>query len=144
MHNSKASLFLMEIMMSILFFTIAAVVCIQLFVKAHTLNNQTENLANATMIAQNISECFLSSQDNNSIDEYLSSLPNYESKENTIIIYYDQYWNICKKEYANYSTSLFFEDDSDFATLKVVITDTQKNNEIFNHSLKKHLQRRAS
>ena len=58
MRNSRASLFLMELMISILFFSLSSAVCIQLFVKAHTINEKTEDKSNAILIAQDISEYF--------------------------------------------------------------------------------------
>lgn len=41
MHSSKSSAFLMELILSILFFSIASAVCIQLFAKAHLLDQKT-------------------------------------------------------------------------------------------------------
>lgn len=55
MKSSKSSLFLMELIISILFFALASAVCIQLFVKAHLLDQKT-NRQNQTVIwTQNLS-----------------------------------------------------------------------------------------
>ena len=58
MRSSRASLFLMELMISILFFSLSSAVCIQLFVKAHAINETTEDISKATLIAQDICEYF--------------------------------------------------------------------------------------
>ena len=58
MHSSKNSLFLMELILSILFFTLTAAVCLQLFVKAHVLSQDTINLNHAVTQAQNFAEIF--------------------------------------------------------------------------------------
>ena len=57
--NSKTSLFLMELIIVILFFSIAAVVCVQLFVNAYTTNESTKRTSQSNIILQNIAEQFL-------------------------------------------------------------------------------------
>ena len=57
--NSKTSLFLMELIIVILFFSISAVVCVQLFVNAYSTNESTRKTAQGTVIVQNLSEQFL-------------------------------------------------------------------------------------
>lgn len=56
--NSKLSLFLMELIVAIFFFSLAAAVCIRLFTSAHLLAEKTENLSSAVMWSQNLSEAF--------------------------------------------------------------------------------------
>ena len=56
--KSKSSLFLIELIIVILFFSLSGVVCIQLFVKSHTIS---ENTARENLVinhAQNIAELF--------------------------------------------------------------------------------------
>ncbi len=57
--NSKTSLFLMELIIVILFFSISAVVCVQLFVNAYSTNESTKMTAQGTVIVQNLAEQFL-------------------------------------------------------------------------------------
>lgn len=54
----------MELMVAILFFSLAAAVCIQLFAKAHTLSLDTVNQNNAVTQAQNLAEAWLASDEN--------------------------------------------------------------------------------
>ena len=56
MKSSKSSLFLMELIISILFFSIASAVCIQLFVKAHLLNVRTQEKNETVVWVQNLAE----------------------------------------------------------------------------------------
>lgn len=60
--RSKSSLFLMELIVVILFFSLASTVCIQLFVKSHLLGKDTEALNNSVLQAQNLAEVFLGYQ----------------------------------------------------------------------------------
>lgn len=54
MKSSKSSLFLMELIISILFFSLASAVCIQLFVKAHVLDKHTDEQNHAIVWSQNL------------------------------------------------------------------------------------------
>jgi hypothetical protein len=60
---SKSSLFLLELILSIFFFSIASGVCIQLFVKAHLLGVETMEFNQANLWSQNIAETFYASED---------------------------------------------------------------------------------
>lgn len=56
MKSSKSNLFLLELIISILFFSIASAACIQLFVKAHLLDNKTKEQNLAVTWSQNLAE----------------------------------------------------------------------------------------
>ncbi|MDE7222327.1 MAG: hypothetical protein K2O34_00930 [Acetatifactor sp.] len=59
MKHSKSSLFLMELIIALLFFSLASTVCIRLFVNAHSLSNQTVDTNYAVNYAQNMAEAFM-------------------------------------------------------------------------------------
>lgn len=56
--HSKSSLFLMEIIIAIFFFSLASAICLRLFSSAHSLSDQDKNLNNALLWSQNLSESF--------------------------------------------------------------------------------------
>jgi len=56
--RSKSGLFLMELIILICFFAIAAVICMQLFATAHTLNRRSVGIQMAVLHAQNAAESF--------------------------------------------------------------------------------------
>lgn len=58
MKHSKSSLFLMELIIALLFFSLASTVCIRLFVKAHALSARTVDQNYAVNYAQNMAEAF--------------------------------------------------------------------------------------
>lgn len=58
MQHSKSSLFLMELIIALLFFSLASTVCIRLFVKAHALSARTVDQNYAVNYAQNMAEAF--------------------------------------------------------------------------------------
>lgn len=47
--HSKSSLFLMEIILNILFFSILATFCVQIFFKGYQLSKSTEKLVNTDL-----------------------------------------------------------------------------------------------
>lgn len=94
--HSKTSLFLMEIIIAILFFSLASAVCLRLFAAAHIMSEQDKNLNNAILWSQNLSESFYGS------DGHLLMIKNlyptaYLAEEETesdgtIILFFDQDW----------------------------------------------------
>jgi hypothetical protein len=93
MGHSKSSLLLMELIISILFFSLASTVCIQLFVRSHTLSSDTVALNNAIIQVQNIAELYSHSDGNlNSIRSYYPDA-RLDETEKCLNIYYDEAWN---------------------------------------------------
>ena len=56
MKSSKSSLFLLELIIAILFFSISAAACIQLFAKAHAVDIRTVEQNQAIIWSQNLAE----------------------------------------------------------------------------------------
>lgn len=54
----KTGLFLMELIIAILFFSLAAAICIQLFVKSHMISERSIALNHSILLAQNTAEIF--------------------------------------------------------------------------------------
>lgn len=59
MRHSKSSLFLMELIIAILFFSLSGTVCIQLFAKAKIISRSTVEQNNAVTQAQNLAESWI-------------------------------------------------------------------------------------
>ena len=58
MKHSRSTLFLLELIIAIFFFSVASTVCIQLFAKSHLLSKQTINENHAVTQTQNLAESF--------------------------------------------------------------------------------------
>ena len=56
MKHNKTSLFLMELIMAILFFSLASAICIEIFVKAHFINEESIQKTQTMKLATNIVE----------------------------------------------------------------------------------------
>lgn len=60
--TSKSGIFLLELVLVILFFSIASTVCIEMFIKSYTLSNDSTYLNQSVLIAENIAEAFKSEE----------------------------------------------------------------------------------
>lgn len=102
--TGRGNLFLIEIILGILFFSIAAAVCVQLFVKAHTLGTGSTDLNRSVTLAQTAAETFRACA--GSLPETAQLLSASEQGEDTYLAYYDQQGKPCGKEEAIYIVSL--------------------------------------
>lgn len=92
--RSKSSLFLMELILVILFFSISAAICMKVFATAKVKTDFSRNVSNATFAAETIAETFKDC-DGNLIE--LAEKFDGEASGTTLIVYYDNEWNSCKK-----------------------------------------------
>lgn len=58
---NPSSLFLLELIFAILFFSVASAVCVQIFVKSHTLSTQAHDLTQASRRARDVAELITAS-----------------------------------------------------------------------------------
>lgn len=71
-NTSRTGLFLMELILAILFFSLSGSVCVQLFIQAHTISNNSVVLNHSILQAQNIAETFYGC--NGDVDEMMTLL----------------------------------------------------------------------
>ncbi|MBE5837792.1 hypothetical protein [Butyrivibrio sp.] len=89
-NNSRTSLFLMELIVAVFFFSLSAAVCVKLFVASHEMADRTVNLNHAVTWSQSLAESFVSAKgDINEIGRYYPSA--FLSEEN-LIIFFDDNW----------------------------------------------------
>ncbi len=114
-HNSKMSLFLMELIVAIMFFSLSAAVCVRLFSSAHIMADSTENLSSAIIWSQNLSETFVGKKgDLKAIAElYPNGYVTYDTadpsqRDGSIMLFFDENWELSKDDlaYASYEALL--------------------------------------
>ena len=96
MNSSKSSLFLMELILSILFFSLASAVCVLLFVKSHLINRQSTDMTNAVNLSQDVAEIYTGVLD---YDNYLDRNALFDTmcriiNESGVMVYSDTKDNI--------------------------------------------------
>lgn len=109
MKHSKTGLFLMELIIGILFFSLASALCIQIFVKAHLMNEESIQKSQAMKIAQNIIEIYK----NDDFDHYFKQ--DHQ-------IYYDESGNNVTFKNATYIAEI--KEDNE--TISIVVSCHEK------------------
>lgn len=119
MQKSKSALFLMELIIVILFFALTSAVCMQVFVKAHTIGKKTEGTNYAVLWADNAAECFYA----------------YDGDEEAVK-------SCLEASYAleGYSYSLDFDTDDSFTYMTFNFYRDSTGEKIYSYTFKKHIQ----
>ncbi|MEG1779493.1 MAG: hypothetical protein RR263_05265, partial [Oscillospiraceae bacterium] len=117
--SSKSGLFLIELMIMILFFSIASAVCIQLFVKANLISTDSRDLSMAVDKAQIAAEYFKSTD--GSQTELIQLLNAQSCSEKIIVAYYDKNWLSCKPDNSTYSLQLKFTQPAPLVAAQITV-----------------------
>lgn len=126
----SSSLFLMELILAIFFFTAASAVCVQIFVKAHVLSSQSRALNQAVNLCTGAAEKW-------------SVLPEEEMEAGTAYTYYDETFLPCGKTDAKYEVCVDTEKTEDMLQAVITMQVCDSGEEIYNLSTKRHLARRT-
>ena len=142
--RSKSSLFLTEMIISVLFFSIAAACCIQIFVRAHFVSQNSENLIYAQNLASGMAESMMASDGEYS--EIRQYFPTADINGNTITVYYDKHWSACEKENAIYILRTTFEQAPDTLSGRILVSGPLKSPDakgeiIFTLPFRQHISR---
>lgn len=144
MKHSKSALFLMEMIIAILFFSLASAVCIQLFAKAHMLSQRTVNQNHAIIQAQNLAECYLA------LDGDLQQVAAlFESgitdSSSRILVYFDENWAPCLSDEACFQAELVSLplNENGLYTADIVVTENNAPTEaLFSLTVSHHIPER--
>lgn len=168
-HRSRArssSLFLMELILAILFFSVASAVCVQFFVKSHIMSQSSEMLTYAVNECSGMAEVICTSD---SMAEGLELLqkhypegeypgsgtmppetdvladPDSYAKAD-VLFYYDDSFVSCGKETAAYVLEIHLTEEKQ--TIEAVLEmrradDTQDDASIYQLKAKHHIARRT-
>ncbi|MCR5106834.1 MAG: hypothetical protein K6B28_01585 [Lachnospiraceae bacterium] len=142
--TSGSSLFLMEMIITILFFSIACAICVQSFVTSKLLDEQTKELNSAINIAQGLCDAMRGTD--GSIygltavydDEVIGEDDSYFQ------IYYDKDFNVCSpiSDDAMYVADVTLKvlPTDPLATINVIVTDLEDYKEIYSLTATKFLE----
>lgn len=133
----RSSLFLMELIIAILFFSLASSICVRVFVKSHSLEKESINLNHAVTAATSAAEIFRNHEQPFSI---LSELyPDGSSLDDTFEIYYDNNWLPCTQSHASFTVQLMIEQTNSF--LLGYISVHNERDSFYTLEVKKYLGR---
>lgn len=137
-HAHKSSLFLMELIIAIVFFALASAVCLQLFVKSHQINRQTEELHQAVNLAVSAAEVFR--QSDGSPEEIQALLPELSPVEDGFLAsFYDADFSPCGNTGAVYQLQLLLTGEDTDPEAEIHILKLAEGSAIYSLTCKTHL-----
>ena len=148
-HNTTSSLFLLELILAVLFFSVASALCIQIFTKAHLMSQDARDLNFAvnevSSMAEQISAGTLHSDTAASSDDTASD-PSTQMPDDSLqdaAAYYDSSYASCKKADAVYVLTVHYEPEDTLLKAHISMDTIADNRNIFTLDVTKHRQRRA-
>lgn len=148
-HNNTSSLFLLELILAVLFFSVASALCIQIFTKAHLMSQDARDLNFAvnevSSMAEQISAGTLHSDTAASSDDTASD-PSTQMPDDSLqdaAAYYDSSYVSCKKADAVYVLTVHYEPEDTLLKAHISMDTIADNRNIFTLDVTKHRQRRA-
>lgn len=126
MRKSKAGLFLMELLISLLFFAFAGAICLQLFVGAHNQNTSSTRLGMVSVLLTSYAESFY-------------NLDSYDDIDGTL--YYNEHLNKCSDIIAVYSVDASITSDDYYDYMHVIIKESETEEVLQEYDFKKYIRR---
>lgn len=148
-HNNTSSLFLLELILAVLFFSVASALCIQIFTKAHLMSQDARDLNFAvnevSSMAEQISAGTLHSDTAASSDDTASD-PSTQMPDDSLqdaAAYYDSSYASCEKADAVYVLTVHYEPENTLLKAHISMDTIADNRNIYALDVTKHRQRRA-
>ena len=124
-HNNISSLFLLELILAVLFFSVASALCIQIFTKAHLMSQDARDLNFAV----------------NEVSSMAEQMPD-DSLQNATA-YYNSSYASCEKADAVYVLTVHYEPENTLLKAHISMDTVADNRNIYTLDVTKHRQRRA-
>lgn len=145
----SSSLFLMELILAILFFSVASAVCVQFFVKSHLLSKQSHDMNYAVNECSNVAEILNAAHGTAESEMLLKEM--YPEGYSDMAIYYDKDFIPCDLNSASYVLTLQMQETDDMleADIQMERFDSESSrssadeNVIYKLSTKHHIARRT-
>lgn len=124
-HNNTSSLFLLELILAVLFFSVASALCIQIFTKAHLMSQDARDLNFAV----------------NEISSMAEQMPDDSLQD--AAAYYNSSYASCEKADAVYVLTVHYEPENTLLKAHISMDTIADNRNIYALDVTKHRQRRA-
>lgn len=124
-HNNISSLFLLELILAVLFFSVASALCIQIFTKAHLMSQDARDLNFAV----------------NEVSSMAEQMPDDSLQD--AAAYYDSSYASCEKADAVYVLTVHYEPEDTLLKAHISMDTIADNRNIYALDVTKHRQRRA-
>ncbi len=135
--KSKTALFLMELIIVILFFSMASAVCMQLFARSHKIGQETRELNHAVAIAQSYAEVMRGTD--GSMDSILAAFPEAIAEDNYFEVFYDENFHECDPNEAAYVSDVTVTPNGAIQNMEIRIVRLSDYSEIFTLNATKYM-----
>ncbi len=136
--KSKTALFLMELIITILLFSVCSAVCVQLFVRSYTLSKQTKELNHAVIWAQGYAELLRGGD--GSLEFISSHYPSAVVVDDTFFeVFYDSDFQPCEYADACYVSDITMNCENMIVNMDIRISDVKNHSEIYTLTASKFL-----
>lgn len=126
--KNKSTLVMIEQIVMLLVFVLAATVCIRMFVGSEQLSRKYEATDQAVRVAQNAAELLKKG----GIPAFASKEKVLQTGENTWVMFYDKNWEETNQESAEFSLAAeFLRSESDFLFRAEIVISTVDGTELF-------------
>lgn len=150
-HRNRAqssSLFLLELILAILFFSLASAVCVQFFVKSHLLSRDARNLNYAVNECSGIAEIINASNGTadalNLIQQAYKNAKTESGNGSSICVYYNDRFAPCGPADSAYKLLTALTEEDGILTAYISMDQADLETPIYQLTVKHHLQRRPS
>lgn len=150
----SSSLFLLELILAILIFSIASAICVQFFVKSHLLSRDSRVLELSISEVSSIAEIiYISDSLEDSVNTIVAlhtgvsqttSNTTNESEQTDLTLYYDQDFNHCTQNEAQYMMQVALGAENHMLSANLEILSSETLESIYSLNVSHHLQRRVS
>lgn len=130
--SSKSGLFLMELILSILIFSLAATVCVQMFVKGHSLSEESVRLNHGVIWCQGLADSFYGCDgDLKEMNQYLDNSV-LSDNESRLCIFYDEDFNCLSSDTGHkYCVEGLLKSEDDLLILNITCKDSSDGQIIY-------------
>ena len=142
----SSSLFLMELILAILFFSITSAVCIQFFVKSHLLSQDSQILTHAVNECSAAAEmCSTSDSSAAALGTLVKLYPDADKDllKNSVTVYYTEDFKPCKAESGIYSLNVILSENDTMLNAAISFTDEKDKKSVYNLNTSHHIAKRA-
>lgn len=136
--KSRTSLFLIELIISLLFFSLASAICVKFFVEAHLIGVKTRELNNAVAISQGIAEIMRGTD--GSLSGMVSIYPNaIEGDDSYFEVFYDSDFKPCSHEDAYYVSDVTVSPNGAIQNISIKVVRLNDLSEIYTLEATKYM-----
>jgi len=133
--GSRSSLLLIELIITLFFFLLISVFCIQIFAKTYTLSRRSRELNQAQNLVSGAAQVLEHTGD--SFERWQAFFPESEQDQTSFRIYYDENFTACPLEKAIYTLNVKFLPDETGN-----ITFSRKDEVIYSLKIRYHIPNR--